>query len=151
MVLLTSPVIRPAPAKAKEGEADRHDPRAANAFAIGCVYRYAGGLRCNQIVDVSLTLQKLFGWSNAGGMVGVWALHGLCLTLGSSATIGVKHAGQALALAASLFHRHDPSSQYSQERPPLMVSLGRLCATAVSSLGTELDPAGAAAATVSDD
>jgi hypothetical protein len=40
MVLLTSPVVKPASAKAKEGEADRADPRAACALAIGCVYRY---------------------------------------------------------------------------------------------------------------
>ena len=95
-------------------------------------------MRCNQIVDVSLTLQKLFGWSTAGGMVGAWALHGLCLTLECSSAICDKHAKQAVSLVSSLYHRTDPLSPYSSERPPLIVSLARLCLAAITSLGPDL-------------
>ena len=83
-------------------------------------------------------------------MVGAWALHALSLTLECSASISDKYARQALSLVASLYHREDSGvgTPFSSERPPLMVSLGRVCCSVVSTVGMELVPQGPEISTV---
>jgi len=65
LVTLTEPP--PAPPAPKKGvPTDRPcvDARGSYALAIGCAYRYVGGMRINRYLDASDTLQRLLDWAH---------------------------------------------------------------------------------------
>ena len=63
--LLSPPPPLPAPKKGAGGAAAAAvDARGAYALAIGCAYRYVGGMRINHVLRAEDTLHRLLDWAN---------------------------------------------------------------------------------------
>ncbi|EKX46623.1 hypothetical protein GUITHDRAFT_107406 [Guillardia theta CCMP2712] len=115
------------------------------AFALGCLYRYVGGMRCNRHLNPKSTIEQLSNWmgssSSSSSLCKAWTVHGISLIIEYATVATDNLAFMALDLV-KLELKEEEAEQELEEalHPTFLMSAARLSSAVISTIGPEIMP-----------
>ena len=113
--------------------------RTGHSFALGCLHKYVGSLGSSQHLHTSVSILLALAQDGASPVVQCWAAHSLALIADSGGPMFRDFVAPTLATAVKLLLA---TCSRSSQQESVVVSLGRLVAALITTLGPELSEPG---------